>query len=81
MIYLSHYKTCCHFFRSVKTILTLLIRECLTQVMEEQGLYQDMLYLIVKNYYSLKSEVSGLLNELGVKTPLTKISLLGDILF
>ena len=42
-----------------------------------------MLYTIVKNQNLLnkKQEANGLLSSLGLKTPLDKISLLGDILY
>ena len=41
-----------------------------------------MLYVIVENVNLLKKEeAKGLLSKLGIKTPLSKIPLLGDILF
>ena len=45
--------------------------------------YQNVLYTIVKNQNLLnkKQEANGLLSTLGLKTPLDKISLLGDILY
>ena len=45
--------------------------------------YQNVLYTIVKNQNLLnkKQEANGLLSSLGLKTPLDKISLLGDILY
>ena len=45
--------------------------------------YQNVLYTIVKNQNLLnkKQEANGLLSSLSLKTPLDKISLLGDILY
>ena len=45
--------------------------------------YQNVLYTIVKNQNLLnkKQKANGLLSSLGLKTPLDKISLLGDILY
>ena len=41
-----------------------------------------MLCVVVKNQNVLKKkEVSGILSNLGLKTPLSKVPLLGDILF
>ena len=34
-----------------------------------------------KSKFINKQEVSGLLSKLGIKTPLSKVSILGDILF
>ena len=44
--------------------------------MVEQSYYQNVQYVIVKN-----QEAKGLLSKLGIKTPLSKILILGDILF
>ena len=35
----------------------------------------------IKPKFIKKQEASGLLNKLGIKTPLSKIPLLGDVLF
>ena len=40
-----------------------------------------MQYVVVKNQDLLYKEASGTLSNLGLKTPLRKIPLLGDILF
>ena len=41
-----------------------------------------MQYVVVKNQDLLKKqEAKGLLSKLGIKTPLNKVPLLGDILF
>ena len=34
-----------------------------------------------KSNFFLKKEASGLLSKLGIKTPLSKIPILGDVLF
>ena len=39
-----------------------------------------MLYVAVKNHKK-KQETNGLLSRIGLKTPLNKISIFGDILF
>ena len=50
--------------------------------MVEQWYYQDVQYVIVKNQDLLKNqEAKGLLSNLGIKTPLSKVLILGDILF
>ena len=50
--------------------------------MEEQWYYQNMLYAAVKKSRFLKNqEAKGLLSDLGIKTPLSKVPILGDILF
>ena len=46
--------------------------------MKEQW-YQNVLY--VKLRFVIEQEAKGLLSSLGLKTPLNKISILGDILF
>ena len=40
-----------------------------------------MLYVAVKNHKKKKQETNGLLSRIGLKTPLNKISIFGDILF
>ena len=44
--------------------------------MVEQWYYQNVQYVIVKN-----QEATGLLSNLVVRTPLSKVPMLGDILF
>ena len=44
--------------------------------MVEQWYSQNVQYVVVKN-----QEAKGLLSNLGVKKPLSKVPLLGDILF
>ena len=44
--------------------------------MVEQWYYQNVQYPVVKN-----QEAKGLLSNLGIKTPLSKVSILADILF
>ena len=46
------------------------------QVMVEQWYYQNVEYVIVKN-----QEAKGLLSNSGVRTPLSRVPILGDILF
>ena len=48
--------------------------------MVKQCYYQNVLYVIVKKIIK-KQEAKGILSSLGLKTPLNKIPLLGDILF
>ena len=48
--------------------------------MVKQCYYQHVLYVIVKKIVK-KQEAKGILSSLGLKTPLNKIPLLGDILF
>ena len=48
--------------------------------MVKQCYYQNVLYVIVKKIVK-KQEAKGILSSLGLKTPLNKIPLLGDILF
>ena len=50
--------------------------------MIKQCYYQNVLYVICKKSRSIKKqETKALLSSLGVKTLLSKIPLLGDILF
>ena len=50
--------------------------------MVEQLYNQNVLYVVVKSQNSLKKQKSkGLLSNLGIKTPLSKIPILGDVLF
>ena len=50
--------------------------------MVKQCYYQNVLYVIVKKPRFLKEqEAKGFLSNLDLKTPLSKIPLLGDILF
>ena len=50
--------------------------------MVEQWYYQDVQYVAVKNQDLLKiKRQKGLLSNFGVKTPLSKVPILGDILF
>ena len=44
--------------------------------MVEQWYYQNVQYARAKN-----QEVNGLISNLGIRTPLNKVPLLGDILF
>ena len=57
-------------------ILKTLIREFQKQVMVKQCYYQNVQYVIAKN-----QEAKGLLSNLGIRTPLSKVPILGDILF
>ena len=49
-------------------------------IMLKQWFYQNVQYVVVKRFIK-KQEASGILSNLGLKTPLNKIPLLGDILF
>ena len=50
--------------------------------MVEQWYYQNVQYVIVKNQDLLKTKKQkGLLSNLGIKAPLTKVPILRDILF
>ena len=53
--------------------------------MVKQWYYQTVQYMVVKNYYVVVNikcpEAKGLLSKLGIKTPLSKVPILGDILF
>ena len=50
--------------------------------MVEQCYYQSVLYVVVKNSRFIKEqEAKGIVSNLGLKTPLSKIPLFGDILF
>ena len=51
--------------------------------MVKECYYQNVLYVVVKNQDLLEKqeEASGILSRLGLKTPLSKIPFLGDILF
>ena len=49
------------------------------QAMVEKRYYQNVRYVEVKNQDLLK--IKELLSNLGVRTPLSKIPVLGDILF
>ena len=42
--------------------------------------YENVQYVVVKNLNE-KQKASGLLSKLGIKTPLSEIPVLGDILF
>ena len=65
-----------------KKILSVLIQEFLELVMVEQWYYQNVLYLVIKKSKFVKNqEAKGLLSSLGLKTSLSKILLLGDVLF
>ena len=44
--------------------------------MVEQWYYQNVQYVMVKNH-----EAKGLLSNLGVRKPLSKVPILGEILF
>ena len=47
-----------------------------------QWYYQNVQYAVVKNQDLIKNqEAKGLLNKLGIKTPSSKVPILGDILF
>ena len=51
-------------------------------VMVKQWYYQNPQYAVVKNQDLLKNwEAKGLLSNLGLRTPLSKVPLSGDILF
>ena len=44
--------------------------------------YQNVQYAVVKKSRFIKNqEAKGLLSKLGIKTPLSKVPILGDILF
>ena len=43
--------------------------------------YQSVLYAVLKNQNLLKNKKQGLLSNLGIRTPLHKIPLLGNVLF
>ena len=50
--------------------------------MVEQLYHQNVLYVVVESQNSLKKQKSkGLLNNLGIKTPLSKFPILRDVLF
>ena len=50
--------------------------------MLKQCYYQNLLYAVVKNQELIKKqEASGILGSLGLRTLLSKVPLLGDILF
>ena len=50
--------------------------------MVEQWYYQNAPYVAVKSQNLLKKqEAKGLSSSLGIRTPLNKIPLLGDVLF
>ena len=56
-------------------------QKCYKQIMVEQCYYQNVLYVTVKNQDWWKNKKQkGVLSSLGLKTPLRKFSLLGDIL-
>ena len=51
-------------------------------VMVKQWYYQNPQYAVVKNQDLLKNwEAKGLLSNLGLRTPLSKVPLSGNILF
>ena len=65
-----------------KKLLKTLIHKFRVLVMVEQWYHQKVLYVIVKNQDLLNiKQQKGLLSKLGVKTPLGKMPILGDILF
>ena len=50
--------------------------------MVKQWYYQNAQYAVVKNQDLIKNwEAEGLLSNLGLRTPLSKVPLSGDILF
>ena len=50
--------------------------------MVEQWYYQNAQYVVVKKSRFIKNqEAKGLLSNLGVRTPLNNVPMLGDILF
>ena len=50
--------------------------------MVEKRCYQNVQYVVVKRSRFIKNqEAEGLLSNLGVRTPLSKVPILGDILF
>ena len=52
------------------------------QVTVEKQCYQYVQYVVVKNQDLLKiKKQKGLLNNLGVRTPLSEVPILGDIFF
>ena len=62
-----------------KKVLRALIQKFLQLVLVEQSYYQNVSYVVVKNENLLKKkEAKGLLSNLGIRTPLSKIPLLGD---
>ena len=65
-----------------KNILRVLIQKFMQAVMVKQWYYQNVPYVAVKSQNLLKKqEAKGLLSSLGIRTPLSKIPLLGDVLF
>ena len=51
-------------------------------VMVGQWYYQNVQYVVVKNLEFIKNqEAKGLLSNLGLRTPLSKLPILGAILF
>ena len=52
------------------------VQKRLWKVMVEQWYYQNGQYVVAKS-----QEAIGLLSNLGVRTPLSKVPILGDILF
>ena len=49
--------------------------------MAKQCYYQNVQYVMVKNQDLLKIKQLSNLSNLGVRTPLSKVPILGDILF
>ena len=58
------------------------MREFQKRVMIEQWYYENVQYVIVKNQDLLKNKKQkGMLSDLGVRTPLSKVPILDDNLF
>ena len=55
--------------------------QILVLVMVKWWYYRNVQYAVVKNQNLLKKQAKGLLSKLGNETPLSKVPLLGDILF
>ena len=49
--------------------------------MVKQWYYQNVQRVVVKSRFSKNQEAKGLLSNLGLRTPLSIVPLLGDILF
>ena len=52
------------------------------KILVKQWYYQNVQYVVVKKSRFIKNkEAKRLLSKLGIKTPLSKVPILGDILF
>ena len=65
-----------------KKILRALTQKFLQLAVVKQRYYQSVLYVVLKkSKFIKKQEAKGLLSNLGIRTPLSKIPLLRDVLF